>query len=152
MSGPLAGLVQRIAGHILDHPSSKACQLARDWRRVAGEELAAHTEPMRLQNGTLTLRVDSSAFAAEIAFRSPEIVQALRDQLQIGISSVRCRTETLKYTPKPRPLPPPPLRVATPDEQARARDLVSGIEDSRLQRSLQRLLLVNMVVNANSSH
>lgn len=147
--GPLAGLVQAIAGPLLDHPTSKACLLARDWRRVAGDELAAHTEPIRLANGALTVRVDSSAFASEISFRAPEIVQTLREQLQIGIKAVRCKTETLKFAPAKRPAPPPPLRAPTPEERARAAELTAGIEDSRLRRAVRGLLLVNMVRNAS---
>ncbi|MBF0417009.1 MAG: DUF721 domain-containing protein [Magnetococcales bacterium] len=148
-NGPLAGMVHKVAGHLLDHPTSKACQLARDWRMVAGRELAAHTEPIRMVNGTLTVRVDSSAWAAEMQFRAPEILSALREQLQIEtVKSLRCKTETLKFAPAPPPAPPPPLRPPTQEEQARAAELTAGIEDTRLQRAVMRLLLVNMVCNS----
>lgn len=36
------------------------------WREIAGEELARHSEPVRLHGGVLVVRVDSTVWATQV--------------------------------------------------------------------------------------
>jgi predicted nucleic acid-binding Zn ribbon protein len=42
-------------------------RLRAQWLAVVGEQVAARSEPIRLENGRLTVRVEGGAWAAELA-------------------------------------------------------------------------------------
>lgn len=144
-SGPLAGLVQAVAGRLLDHPRGKATQLARLWRQLVGPQLARHTEPVRLMNGELTVRVDSSAWLSELNFLAPDILLRFQEQLPAGtLKKFRFKQESLKFTPAPRSKPPPPREPPLPEELERAERLCAPITDPRLKETVRAFLLADM--------
>ncbi|MGR8918243.1 MAG: DciA family protein [Gammaproteobacteria bacterium] len=99
--------------------------------------LAAHARLAKFSDGCLVLQVDSSAWAAEVRYKSPEIVAALaRTPEFAGIRSVRVRTSRRSES-----APPAPVARATMSTEA-ADALVAqadSVNDEKLSASLRRL-------------
>ncbi|MEX0657532.1 MAG: DUF721 domain-containing protein [Egibacteraceae bacterium] len=45
------------------------------WAEIAGEQLAAHTEPVRLHGGVLVVRADSATWATQVRFLAAQLAQ-----------------------------------------------------------------------------
>ena len=50
--------------------------LKAEWAKVVGNQIAARSEPIRLENGRLTVRVESGAWAAELALLGTSLATA----------------------------------------------------------------------------
>lgn len=51
------------------------------WPDIAGPQLAAHTEPVRLHGGVLVVRADSTAWATQLRFLTGEVVRRANEAL-----------------------------------------------------------------------
>lgn len=49
------------------------------WPRVVGAEIAARSQPVRVENGVLYVRVDHSAWMQELHFMEREILAKLKE-------------------------------------------------------------------------
>jgi predicted nucleic acid-binding Zn ribbon protein len=49
------------------------------WPRVVGEEIAARTQPVKIEGGVLYVRVNHSAWMQELHFMEKEIIEKLKD-------------------------------------------------------------------------
>jgi predicted nucleic acid-binding Zn ribbon protein len=49
------------------------------WPRVVGEEIAARTQPVKIERGVLYVRVDQSAWMQELHFMEREIIKKLKE-------------------------------------------------------------------------
>ncbi|WP_245927509.1 DUF721 domain-containing protein [Nocardioides silvaticus] len=54
------------------------------WAEVVGPEIGAHSTPETLQDGTLVVRTDSTAWATELKLLAPSIVKRLNGELGDG--------------------------------------------------------------------
>jgi predicted nucleic acid-binding Zn ribbon protein len=50
------------------------------WAQVVGEEIAARTQPLRVERGVLYVRVDQSAWLQELHFMEKEILRKLKEK------------------------------------------------------------------------
>jgi predicted nucleic acid-binding Zn ribbon protein len=50
------------------------------WAQVVGEEIAARTQPLRVDRGVLYVRVDQSAWLQELHFMEKEILRKLKEK------------------------------------------------------------------------
>ncbi|MBP2681853.1 MAG: putative RNA-binding protein containing Zn ribbon [Candidatus Krumholzibacteriota bacterium] len=50
------------------------------WAQVVGEEIAARTQPLRVDKGVLYVRVDQSAWLQELHFMEKEILRKLKEK------------------------------------------------------------------------
>ncbi|MDP8971117.1 MAG: DUF721 domain-containing protein [Actinomycetota bacterium] len=57
------------------------------WIEIAGEQLAAHAQPVRLHGGVLLVRAESAAWATEIRYLSMQLVD--RVNAVLGPDQVR---------------------------------------------------------------
>lgn len=59
-------------------------QVARAWREIVGEEVAAHTKLARtIRGGVLRVEVDSASLLGELAgFRKPELLAGLQERVR----------------------------------------------------------------------
>ena len=55
--------------------------IARLWAELVGDEMARHTSPLRLENGTLFVRADDAAWASEIRWSSQTILAKANEEL-----------------------------------------------------------------------
>jgi predicted nucleic acid-binding Zn ribbon protein len=53
--------------------------LGRQWARLVGDEVAAHSWPASWKNGALTLATDHHAWASELRLLSGDLLARLRD-------------------------------------------------------------------------
>ncbi len=51
-------------------------RLRSQWGQVVGDQVAAHSAPVKLASGTLTLRAESGAWASELALLAPRLAAA----------------------------------------------------------------------------
>ncbi|RMF54625.1 MAG: DUF721 domain-containing protein [Calditrichaeota bacterium] len=51
------------------------------WDSTVGKEIARHTEPMKVNQGILFVKVDNDAWRNELTFLKHEIIQKLNEKL-----------------------------------------------------------------------
>lgn len=117
--------------------------LVVDWPAIVGSAVAAHTLPLRIRfspkdrsDGTLEIKVASSAFSTEIQHLEPLILERINGYF--GWNAVaRLR---LKHGPLPvkRAIRPPPPEPA-PEVSARLEQVLEQVEDPTLREALARL-------------
>lgn len=56
-------------------------QVHQRWIEIVGEELGAHVEPVRLRGGVLVVRAQSGAWASQLRYLSPWLVQRAQEVL-----------------------------------------------------------------------
>jgi hypothetical protein len=142
---PLSVLLSDVFSDAYAKQGFAARELVTRWAEIAGPEVAAHSEPLKIQwprpvegqaqePATLVLRVEGPA-ALEIQHESDVILQ--RVNRFFGWSAVG--RLALRQAPLSRRDPPP--RPRTPDAQsvAKVAETLSAIEDEELRAALARL-------------
>jgi predicted nucleic acid-binding Zn ribbon protein len=87
------GIAQRrLAGHGVQDAGAGAdpvplAAAVACWPAVAGEQLAAHARPLRLEGTVLVVAVDQPALAAELGFRATELLARLNECAGAPIAS-----------------------------------------------------------------
>ncbi|MBF0454632.1 MAG: DUF721 domain-containing protein [Magnetococcales bacterium] len=144
---PISHLIKRVTGKMLDHPNSKAHRLWRDWRRAVGDLIAKHTEPIRLENGVLHVRVGNPAWMSNLTFMKPTILLALQKSYPDGvIVDLRFKGESLRHKVDTTPSKPPPtLPPSLPEERQKAQQLVEQVSDPDLKIMLGKLYESHLV-------
>ncbi|MBF0621107.1 MAG: DUF721 domain-containing protein [Magnetococcales bacterium] len=154
MDAPMAvqELVQSVTNRILDRPNRPAHRLWQAWNQTVGARLAHHTEPTRLQDGVIHVRVDSAVWATQLNFLKPQLIQKFNQgpAKENPITDIRFRQGSLRRGNLPKPViktKQPPLPSATPEEQHTTEELVKIVEDTELKQALYRLILKSMIKN-----
>ncbi len=52
------------------------------WHKVVGKEIARHTEPFRVSNGVIFVRVDEDVWRKELQYMKMDIIQKLNKELK----------------------------------------------------------------------
>lgn len=65
----------------------EAARVHTEWQEIAGEQLARHTEPVRLHGGVLVVRASSPAWATQVRYLAREL--AARANAVLGEGQVR---------------------------------------------------------------
>ncbi|MBF0152847.1 MAG: DUF721 domain-containing protein [Magnetococcales bacterium] len=148
---PLREVITQVTGQLLDHPVGRAQRLWREWVEVVGPLLARHTEPLRLSDGTLTIRVDSPAWKSELEFIKPDLLERLAPLLPPGeLKQINLKQGTLRLLPGVQcPASPDlhPWPSPLPGEVERVQSMVASITDPGLQAVLYRLGIKLMIRN-----
>lgn len=105
------------------------------WDQEVGSEIAARTEPLRIEDGKLFVRVANSAWMQELHFLKDGIRERLNRR--VGAKRVREIFLVLGGVAKPAPPPPPPPAVYEVDEEAIAALPSSGVPE--IDGALRRL-------------
>ena len=70
------------------------------WAEIAGEQLARHTEPVRLHGGVLVLRAESAGWATQVRYLTAELVARADAVLGAGtVQQVTVVTGRLEGSP-----------------------------------------------------
>src|SRR5690606_22172841 len=77
------------------------------WPRLVGEEVAAHTDPVSVEDGLLTVKCDSTAWAQQLrSMRNMVLEQIALQHPEAGIESVRfLGPDTPSWKRGPRVIP-----------------------------------------------
>lgn len=87
---PLAGAVEALAARV--SPATLLADVQRAWPQVAGELMAAQTEPVAERDGAVTLACSSSVWAQELELLGPGLVDGLNAALAAPrVTRLRCR-------------------------------------------------------------
>jgi predicted nucleic acid-binding Zn ribbon protein len=73
VAAPLA----RVLRHLGVPDTSTLPSLAEAWAEIVGPAVAAHTEPVTLRHGTLVVRVDDPAWAAQVRWMEAQLLAQL---------------------------------------------------------------------------
>ncbi|CUW38402.1 conserved protein of unknown function(Protein of unknown function DUF721/UPF0232,34-112)) [Magnetospirillum sp. XM-1] len=116
--------------------------LVVDWPAIVGSAVASHTLPLGIKfppkertEGTLTVKVDSGAFALEMQHLEPLILERINGYF--GWKAV-ARLK-LRQGPLPESGKPPAARPAAPSSPPPALDRLAQVEDPELRDVLERL-------------
>lgn len=63
------------------------------WDEVVGTAIAQHVRPMTVDGGVLTVIVDDPAWATQMKFLSPQIIDAIRAQVGVEIERIEVRVD-----------------------------------------------------------
>ena len=129
-------------------PGFAGSEILLRWADIAGPDLAAHCEPVRLawprggkgegrdrEPAILHVQVES-AFALELQMQTPVIMERINRYFGwrcVGAIKPKQGPATRR---KPAPKQEP---VLPPEEEKRISDMTSGVEDGKLAEALQRL-------------
>lgn len=65
-------------------------ELIASWGSIVGDELAVHADPIGIEEGTLTVRCDSTAWATQLRLIRVDIVTRIAESFpEAGVESVR---------------------------------------------------------------
>lgn len=130
----------------MDRPL-ESVRLFRSWEAVVGERVALRCQPVSLREGVLKVRTASAAWAAELRYLAPMVVQKVNREL--GAELVEELKVTLLREPSGsgsrREVVPRPKPAASPGTLAgrglsEAEALCSAIPDERLAEAARRAL------------
>jgi predicted nucleic acid-binding Zn ribbon protein len=62
----------------------RGARVHQAWAEIAGEELARHVEPVRLAGGVLVVRAESPAWATQVSYLAPQLLQRANEVLGAG--------------------------------------------------------------------
>ncbi len=141
---PLRDLLGKVVGDTFKRQGFASAELVTRWTEIAGAEIAAHSEPVKIQwpradeagarpPGTLILRVEGPA-AIEIQHLADLVCERVNRFL--GWRAVE--RITLRQAPIRRP-PHRPIRSADPEAAARIAASMPEVEDDDLRQALARL-------------
>src|SRR3984957_15773890 len=142
---PLSVLLSDVFSDAYAKQGFAARELVTRWAEIAGAEVAAHSEPLKIQwprpvegqaqePATLVLRVEGP-MALEIQHASDVILQ--RVNRFFGWSAVG--RLALRQAPPSRRGRPPPPRAPDPQAIAEVAGTLSAVEDEELRAALARL-------------
>ena len=142
---PLSVLLSDVFSDAYAKQGFAARELVTRWAEIAGPEIAAHSEPLKIQwprpvdgqpqePATLVLRVEGP-MALEIQHSSDVILQ--RVNRFFGWSAVG--RLALRQAPLSRRDRPPPPRPPDPKAVAEISETLSAVEDEELRAALARL-------------
>ena len=142
---PLSVLLSDVFSDAYAKQGFAARELVTRWGEIAGAEIAAHSEPLKIQwprpvqgqpqePATLVLRVDGP-MALEIQHASDVILQRVNRFFgwsAVGRLALRQAPLSRRGQPKPSPAP-------DPREVAAVAETLSAVEDEELRAALARL-------------
>jgi hypothetical protein len=116
--------------------------LVVDWPAIVGSAVAAHTLPLRIKfpprvraEGTLVVKVASSAFATELQHLEPLILERINGYFGYrAVARLNLRHGPLPLRAAVRPPPEPPATLAAPAAAA-----LATVDDPELRDALERL-------------
>ncbi len=125
---------------------SRLIQHARRLQRVASTikellppALAAHCQPGNIANDTLTIYLDSSAWATKIRYFSPQLLAHLGKSPQTSqVKQIRIVVHPLLFQ-RPPVIPTSYRRTLSPASAALLREAAIATESPRLSAALHRL-------------
>lgn len=114
-------------------------EIATRWAEAVGPQVAARARPEALRDGVLVVRVVSSPWLTELAFRKPRLLERINAVAggQV-VTDLRLVSGPLPETPAPAP---PPVPSALTPEQGRLVDAIAReCPDPTVRESIARAL------------
>ncbi|HSV28738.1 MAG TPA: DciA family protein [Candidatus Omnitrophota bacterium] len=135
--------VDRITKPVFGKHGFVSGALIVDWASIVGSAVASHTLPVQIKfppkeraQGTLVVKVASSAFATELQHLEPLVLERINGYFGWqAVSRLK-----LMHGPLPqRPAAKPPTPEPSPEAAKRLEQTLAGVEDDELRAVLERL-------------
>jgi len=115
---------------------AKSFRIHQNWAEIAGEVLAAHTEPVHLKNYTLTILCDAPLWAQQVGILSDSLCEQIRKVTGLKVKTCEGRFgQPRKHSPAARPKAPSVKPAIDPQ-------IVARIRDPELKGYILRLLAI----------
>lgn len=113
------------------------------WDEVVGPQITVHTQPTKIRDGILEVRVDQAVWMQQLQLMKPKILTRLNERLGGEVIKDifwrRGKVEQRGAASAERERrPPPPLPA---EQMARIQAIVAPLMDCELRRELQQLLI-----------
>lgn len=130
--------MQRIANLLSEFNTdlTKTYRLHQAWKEIAGEVLAAHTEPVHLKAGTLTIICDAPLWAQQVQIMSASLCQQVKTIVGFKVKKCEGRFGQVR---RPQPFT---RQHQAPMKPAIDPRVVEGIKDPELKRRIEALLAI----------
>lgn len=132
---PLGALLPRLTRPAFRRRSPAGATLMAEWPAIVGPALAAVTEPLRFNAGTLTIAC-AGPVAMELAHLGPQLLERINGRL--GQAMVQ-RLRFVQRRPMGAPAPAPPRPRAEPALPPRIQAALEGVADPALRDALAKL-------------
>jgi len=63
------------------------------WDEAVGEQVAQHVKPVKLDEGVLVVEVDDPAWATQVKFLTPMIIERLQQVANVRVERIEVRVE-----------------------------------------------------------
>ncbi len=105
------------------------------WTEIAGDVLAAHTEPVHLKGGTLAVICDSPAWVQQMGILGPAVAEKVHKVARIRVDKVEARF-SLNSRPYQKRMPAkrPVVKLNIDPED------VKQIKDPKLRKTVMQLI------------
>jgi predicted nucleic acid-binding Zn ribbon protein len=114
------------------------------WRKVVGEQVAAHSQPTGLNFKCLMVMVDSPAWVQHLSFLKPELLDKIQRSLgKETVAEIHFKVGTLsESSPYPSLSPPArPLRTLLGEEEAAlVEEYLRPLQDPTLKERMRSLI------------
>jgi predicted nucleic acid-binding Zn ribbon protein len=74
---PVRRTLDRLLDHLTGAPMAATTSVFERWDELVGEAIAAHTRPLRLREGVLSVGVDDPAWASQLRFLEGDLLARL---------------------------------------------------------------------------
>jgi predicted nucleic acid-binding Zn ribbon protein len=71
---PVSASLDRLLDHLTGAPMATTTTIFDRWDDIVGEAVGAHTRPIRLREGVLTVGVDDPAWASQLKFLEADLL------------------------------------------------------------------------------
>jgi hypothetical protein len=117
--------------------------LKAKWPEIVGEQVAAHSQPIRLNFKHLLVMVDSPAWAQHLTFLKPELLEKLQRSLdKETVLGIRFKVGSLfENNPPPAPLLPPLRTRLDAEETALVEEYLRPLQDQALKERMRSLIM-----------
>jgi predicted nucleic acid-binding Zn ribbon protein len=86
----LFSVIESLTGRMGWNSALARSELLASWAELAGEETAAHSVPLGIEDGALTVKCDSTAWATQLRLMRADITTKIAQRFpEAGIESVR---------------------------------------------------------------
>lgn len=82
---PVRGVIDRVVAELGWSTELAVGGVAGRWEQIVGDEVAAHCEPQHFAEGKLTVRCDSTSWAAQMRLFVPTLLRRLTEELGDGV-------------------------------------------------------------------
>lgn len=82
---PIADSIERVARRLGAPPPSALAAVFGAWERTVGEQVAAHSRPVSLVDGVLTVVVDQPGWATQLRYLSATLLERLGEVAGEGV-------------------------------------------------------------------
>ncbi len=93
----LSGVIRQLGEEFHLEEKKEFFEALKDWESLVGPRAAAHTKPLYIENRTLYVAAEGSAWAQEISFMRNKIMRGINNRLgRPHVNEVKCKIEEKK--------------------------------------------------------